>query len=231
MHAQGNDFVVLDAIHHTMPPLTQQVIKDLAERRYGIGCDQVLRLCPDANNDARMLIFNTDGSEAINCGNGLRCAADLLMRRMGKDHVSIALEDRDIMATYTEHGVRVCMGSAAVLNACETHMDINIGNAHRVVFQCQGQEAFPRDRNIEIITGHILDHVYIDIIERGVGPTRACGSGACATAIAVWQRDNHARPLTIEMPGGVVFVSRIDDDIYLEGSVTVVFSGNYGTLI
>jgi len=230
MHAQGNDFIILDSVHQCIPALTEQQIRTMAERRYGIGCDQVLLLMPDTQMDAGMRIFNTDGSEAENCGNGLRCAADYLMRRMACKRLSIALNNRQVSAIHTDDGVRVCMGQAVVENVCETHTDINIGNKHRVVFQLQGEDNFPDDLNIEIISGQIVDHVYIDIIERGVGPTRACGSGACATAVAVWQRDGHRRPLTIEMPGGIVSVSCIGDDVYLAGSVSTVFSGCYEAL-
>lgn len=230
MHAQGNDFIILDGIHERIPAFTEQQIRAMAERRYGIGCDQVLLLIPDAEMDAGMRIFNTDGSEAENCGNGLRCAADFLMRRMACDRLSIALNNRQVSAVCIDEEVQVCMGKAVISALCETHTDVHIGNEHRVVFQLQGEEKFPDHRNIEIISGQVIDHVYIDIIERGVGPTRACGSGACATAVAVWQRDNHRRPLTIEMPGGIVSVSCIDDDVYLAGSVSTVFSGDYEVL-
>jgi len=67
--------------------------------------------------------------------------------------------------------------------------------------------------------------VYIDIIERGAGHTPACGSGACATAAAIWHAEAYIRPLVIEMPGGVVTVSGTPENLILEGSVNQTFSG------
>jgi len=227
MQAQGNDFVILDGLHDDIPHLDQQDILNITERRYGVGCDQLLVLRPDDDCDVRMIIFNTDGSEAKNCGNGLRCVADLLLRRMHRDTLLIALADRQVMVERGEHGVRVQMGTAVITDVQETHTDVDVGNEHRVVFELLEEEAFPADKNIEIVTGQIADRVYIDIIERGVGPTRACGSGATATAAAVWHREGHRNPLTIEMPGGEVFVSAIGDDLWLEGPVTEVFRGVY----
>jgi len=69
--------------------------------------------------------------------------------------------------------------------------------------------------------------VYIDIIERGAGRTLACGSGACATAAAIWHVEQHNRPQTIEMPGGEVTVSGSLKNIILEGSVAIAFTGHY----
>ena len=83
MQAQGNDFVILNALTHKLPDLTNTLIRQLTERRYGIGCDQLLVLQPHETAHAKLCIFNNDGSEAMNCGNGLRCVSDLLMRKLG----------------------------------------------------------------------------------------------------------------------------------------------------
>ena len=113
MQAQGNDFIILNGLNSELPELTERFVRTITERRYGIGCDQllVLAMLPDDQTDAVLRIFNNDGSEAGNCGNGLRCVADLLMREMGKLQVSIALADRIVKAGRTENGVRVENGS------------------------------------------------------------------------------------------------------------------------
>ncbi|MFQ5519558.1 MAG: diaminopimelate epimerase [Mariprofundus sp.] len=223
MQAQGNDFIILNGLTTELPELTEQFIRTITERRYGIGCDQLLALQPSESADAAMRIFNNDGSEAANCGNGLRCVGELLMLSLGKKRVSIALADRVVKATRSEHGVQVEMGAATITGKTEAHTDVEIGNPHSVFFETV--EDFPTDRNIEIVTGQIADHVYIDIIERGVGHTPACGSGACATAAAIWTAEGETRPLTIEMPGGTVTVSGTIDKLILEGSVKQTFSG------
>jgi len=225
MQAQGNDFVILNGLKDTLPEITESLVRNLTERRYGIGCDQLLVLMASDKADAAMHIFNNDGSEAANCGNGLRCVADLLIRDLRQDKVTIALKDRFVHANRSEKGIRIEMGAAKVTDQTEAHVDIEIGNPHRVFFEAT--EEFPHDRNVEIVTGQVADHVYIDIIERGAGRTPACGSGACATAAAIWHVEGHTRPQTIEMPGGEVTVSGTPGNLILEGSVQHVFSGIY----
>ncbi|TLS75232.1 diaminopimelate epimerase [Mariprofundus erugo] len=225
MQAQGNDFVLLNGLTCELPELTEAFARQITERRYGIGCDQLLVLLPDDVADARMRIFNNDGSEAANCGNGLRCAGELLMQLGDQNTATIALADRIVKTSRSQLGVRVEMGAANITGTTDAHVDVNIGNEHRVFFEAT--ESFPTDTNIEIITGQIADHIWIDIIERGAGHTPACGSGACATASAIWHMDQLVRPLIIEMPGGRVQVSGTPENLILEGSVSRIFDGNY----
>jgi len=225
MQAQGNDFIILNGLEHDLPELTEAFVRTITERRYGIGCDQLLVLLPSKDADAALMIFNNDGTQAANCGNGLRCVASLLMSELDHNTTTIALADRIVSAEYGQHGVRVHMGAATISQQSEGHIDIDIGNPHSVFFEAV--ESFPEQRNIEIITGQIADHAYIDIIERGAGRTLACGSGACATAAAIWHNDGHTRPQTIEMPGGKVTVSGNPENLILEGSVAIVFTGHY----
>jgi len=223
MQAQGNDFIILNDLIDTLPELSEAFVRRITERRYGIGCDQLLVLSPADHADARMRVFNNDASEAANCGNGLRCVGDLLMRLSHKDAVCIALADRTVQAERSEQGVRVEMGKATVTGQTRAHVDVEIGNEHRVFFEAV--EDFPADRNIEIVTGQVADHVYVDIIERGAGRTPACGSGACATAAAIWHIEQHKRPLSIEMPGGTVLVSGSINHVVLTGAVQQTFAG------
>ncbi len=223
MQAQGNDFVILNGLADRLPELTGDFVRSITERRHGIGCDQLLVLNPSEKADAAMQIFNSDGSEAGNCGNGLRCVAELLMRQLEKESALIALADRVVKASRSVSGIAVEMGAAMVTDQTTAHVDVEIGNLHRVFFEAT--ESFPEDRNIEIITGQVADHVYLDIIERGAGRTLACGSGACAATAAIWHVEKHTRPQTIEMPGGEVTVSGSPDNLILEGSVSTVFVG------
>jgi diaminopimelate epimerase len=225
MHAQGNDFVILDGRKHDLPELDTRLISAITDRRLGIGCDQLLVLLPDHECDAAMRIFNRDTSEAGNCGNGLRCVASLLFAENGTDTATIRLRDRTVRAEKCPEGVRVHMGRAAITDCTQAYVDVDIGNPHRVFFEAI--EDFPQDRNIEIVSGQVADDVYVDIIERGTGQTPSCGSGACATAIAIWQQDGHHRPQHIHMPGGMVTVSGSKDDLLLEGPVSFVFSGEF----
>ena len=223
MQAQGNDFIVLNGLTTELPLLNVAFVRRITERRYGIGCDQLLVLEKSETADAVMRIFNSDGSEAANCGNGLRCVGQLLMQELGRECVTIALADRNVHAETTINGICVDMGAATVTDSTDAHVDIDIGNEHSVFFEAT--EEFPTDRNVEIVTGQIASHVYIDIIERGSGRTLACGTGACATAAAIWFKEGEVRPLTIEMPGGTVTVSGCAKNITLEGPVRKTFEG------
>jgi len=224
MQAQGNDFVILDGRTNKLPELTREFVRGISERRYGIGCDQLLAIFPDDRVDIQLRIFNNDGSEAGNCGNGLRCVASLLLDK-GPSALSIRIIDRIVRAEKSNDRIRVHMGAAIVTDRTDSHVDVGIGNPHRIFFETT--EEFPEDRNIEIISGQIGDNVYVDIIERGTGHTPACGSGACAVAAAIWSMQEHTRPQTIHMPGGDVVVSGTADSIILEGPVSHVFTGEY----
>ena len=224
MQAQGNDFVILDGISDTLPELTQSFIQNICHRYIGIGCDQLLVLQSHESVDALMLIYNADGSLAANCGNGLRCVGDLLMDKLKQDSVSIALADRVVQARRAVNGVSVAMGNAEIEQVTEDYTDVLIGNPHRVYFQ--NPQDCP-ERNVEIISEYDEEHAAIRIIERGTGETLACGSGACATAIAIWQKIDMREPLIISMSGGQAIVAFEKGSIYLEGSVERVFTGIY----
>jgi len=224
MQAQGNDFVILDGRTNPLPELTRELVRRISERHYGVGCDQLLAIFPDDGAGIHLRIFNNDGYEAENCGNGLRCIAGLLLND-DKSTLPIRIADRIVRTERHHHQIRVHMGAATVTDRTDSHIDIEIGNPHRVFFE--GTEKFPEDRNIEIISGQIGDDAYVDIIERGTGHTLACGSGACAVAAAIWTVEEHTRPLTVHMPGGDVVVSGAPDAIMLEGTVSFVFSGKY----
>ncbi len=228
MQAQGNDFVILDDRKGSLPALGQELIASLTDRRQGIGCDQVLVLLAGNDADTRLRIFNNDGTEAENCGNGLRCVGHLLLEETNASKVSIRLADRVVEAESGDVGIRAHMGAARITGQTDTRVDVEIGNPHSVFFEVL--EAFPENRNIEIVSGQTGDDVYVDIIERGVGHTPACGSGACAVAVAVWETGGHTRQQTIHMPGGEVTVSGNINDITLEGPVSHVFSGEYALL-
>lgn len=217
--------MILDARKQALPEINSELISAITDRRLGIGCDQLLVLLPDNECDAAMRIFNRDTSEAGNCGNGLRCVASLLLEENDQDTVIIRLPDRTVRAEKCPEGIRAHMGNAAITDCTATYVDVDIGNPHRVFFEAT--EDFPQDRNIEIVSGQVADDVYVEIIERGTGQTPSCGSGACATAVAIWQQDGHQRPQHIHMPGGTVTVSGSRDDLLLEGPVSFVFAGEF----
>ncbi|MDX8393763.1 MAG: diaminopimelate epimerase [Mariprofundales bacterium] len=235
MQAQGNDFVIIDNREQNMPIINTERARALAERRYGIGCDQILVLQSATDADARIIIFNSDGTQAENCGNGLRCVGWWLAQQHKQKNINIALQDRIVHIICDDSCVSVHMGFAKIISSTASHTDVCLGNPHRVMFSVQNEKVNP-NINTEIISGQIGNDVYIDIIERGAGHTPACGSGACAVAAAVWQRqpENQHNILNIHMLGGVVQVKRDNNDknelmheLILSGSVNMVFTGQF----
>ncbi len=228
MQAQGNDFIILDQRKALKLPQSAEHYQRLADRRLGIGCDQILVLASHPSADVSMRIFNADGSEAENCGNGLRCVAWHLAQQQQQDHIRIALRDRIIDAQVSQQEVCIHMGAAKIISSTSSYCDVSIGNPHRVYFELT-EKLNHHDRNIEMISGEIGDHIYIDLIERGSGHTPACGSGACATAAAIWHRDQRTTELLIIMPGGQVRVSGSIDAMRLTGNVALSFRGSIAT--
>ncbi|RMH52315.1 MAG: diaminopimelate epimerase [Zetaproteobacteria bacterium] len=223
MVAQGNDFVIIDGRGQSLPEFGAEQVRRCCDRRWGVGCDQLLLLAAHPRADAAMRIFNRDGSEAGNCGNGARCAADWLMRVDGRARVRIALADRTIEAWRDGEAVTAEMGDARLLDCDAHHCDVDLGNRHRVCFDAAAQ--FDPAWNCEMITGSGEGSLWIEVVERGAGRTPACGTGACAAAVAWWARTGRAAPLRVVMPGGAVEVSGTPEALRLRGPVVEVFHG------
>ena len=111
MHGLGNDFVVLDAFEHEVV-VTPELARKIGDRRFGIGCDQILVAAPSATADAKMLIYNQDGSEVEMCGNGIRCLALYLRSRGRASGPSLRVETLSGVVTpaFAGEAVRVDMG-------------------------------------------------------------------------------------------------------------------------
>lgn len=181
MHGCGNDFVVVNALH---PPLTHwrpspAQASFLLDRHYGIGGDQLLILYPSATADARMAIFNADGSEVEMCGNGIRCCAQFLRRHGLTNKTELAIETLAgiIRPVLDGERVRVNMGmprldaaqipvaglSGRVINAPPPAIDdayplppmtcVSMGNPHAVFF-VEDVAAVPLERLGEKIERH-----------------------------------------------------------------------------
>ncbi len=89
MHGLGNDFVIIDNSKNSLELPKKEILKKICSRRFGIGCDQILIINSDRQSNAKVTIFNNDGSEAGACGNGVRCVASYLMKKQNKNKVKI----------------------------------------------------------------------------------------------------------------------------------------------
>jgi diaminopimelate epimerase len=213
MNGLGNDFVIIDA-RDTGLTLAPDAVRRLAARDNADtkGCDQLLVLhAPRQNGDVFMQIFNADGSEVEACGNGTRAVA-AFMARLGQDKTVIetlggALACQSQSQTQSQGAAaraEVNMPLPQIGAALRLHenlpdaLPVHVGNPHGVIFveagtagmaaqygfQLERHSAFPQRANINFACLQGDNLIRLDTWERGVGLTQACGTGACATAIA-----------------------------------------------
>ena len=243
MHGIGNDFVVADATRSPLPSVEQ--IRLLADRREGVGCDQVLMAIrpDDPRRDLGVVIFNADGSRAEHCGNGMRCMAVFARERgiVTSDEISFETPGGCVDATIQDGGtVSVRMGVprlepdeipiASRRRAASYRLDVDgeevrfaavsMGNPHAVVPvldvavapvtrvgpALQAHPFFPESVNVGFAQPLSSDRLRLRVFERGVGETRACGSGACAAVVAGRLNGDLDASTRVELPGGTLEV-------------------------
>ncbi len=246
MHGLGNDFVIFDARKEPIQ-LSPKLIQRVSDRRFGIGCDQVLlmRLPHDKTADLSLEIYNADGSPAGACGNGTRCIAWL--NSNGKPHISIATADRIVRAKVTSiEAISVDMGKASCqdidlkIPGIGQAFAVNVGNPHVVLFPEAGAKInledvaknlqhhllFPQGTNVELVEVVNSKRIKMDVWERGVGPTAACGTGACASAVAAYSAGKIENHCKVSMSGGHLNIDVSPDlQVQMTGSVCLSYTG------
>jgi diaminopimelate epimerase len=250
MHGLGNDFVIVDARDAPFTP-TPALARAIADRRTGVGCDQLIVLEPSAVADLRMRIWNSDGGEVESCGNASRCVVALtgatrietgggIVQGSGGDEVEVSLgEPRfgwdEIPLAYPMDGDALPMA----WDELRSPMAVNVGNPHLVFFvdrvsdlpleelgpRVENDPAFPDRINVNVAAAN-LDGVQLRTWERGAGLTLACGTGACATGVAAIKSKRVTSPVKVHMPGGTLTISWAPGEpVRMRGSATHVFSG------
>lgn len=266
MHGCGNDFVVLDARVHEVGNIAENAAQ-IADRRFGVGCDQLIVIGHDHDADASMTIYNNDGSVAGMCGNAARCVLALLMEETGKDHVTLQVGERhldgwkdrsvglvtvdmgaprlDAAGIPLAPGIPLAHDNPAQLDTGIENLPpafcVSMGNPHAVFFvddtaaitlhrlgpRVEHHPAFPERTNVEF--AQVLDDstIRVRVWERGSGETLACGSGACAVAVAAYHAKGMKGPVTIRMDGGDLRLELRERDghVLLAGPVARVFEG------
>jgi len=256
MHGLGNDFVVLDARERPIPEIDAVAAAAIADRHTGIGCDQLILLEPSANADLRMRIFNADGSEVEACGNATRAVGllhgqaaqietlgGILNVAPGTGGISVELgrprfEWDAIPLAYP-------LDTHAMPVAWEELVEpiaVNVGNPHAIFFvpDCdavdlarlgpaiENDPLFPQRVNVNVATVVSRSAVRLRVWERGAGLTRACGTGACATAVGAMRRGLVEREVTVSLPGGDLTIAwRQDGTIVMTGPATESFRGEF----
>lgn len=264
MHGLGNDFVVIDAVSQQIS-LSPEQLRRLADRRLGIGCDQIL-LIEKAEGDAdfRYRIFNADGGEVEQCGNGARCFVRYVHDHgmTGKKEIRIETLSGVVIPKLEADGkVTVNMGVPKFdpaeipfiaerrvltypLRLDDRQVEISVvsmGNPHAVQVVSDLDDApvltegplienhsrFPQRVNagyMQVIDPH---HIRLRVYERGAGETLACGTGACAAAVAGIQRGLLESPVRVSFSTGDLFI-RWDGEnqpVWMTGPAVAVFDG------
>ncbi len=255
MHGLGNDFIVIDA-RDVPVPMSAARAAALAERRTGIGCDQLIVLEPAATADVRMRIFNADGSEVEACGNAARAVGLLLG---GEQRIETL--GGTIASTATMSGASVDMGPARFgwdeiplayamdtlampvgWAELESPAAVNVGNPHVVFFVpdadavmlsqlgpiIETDPLFPEKVNVSVASVVGPRHIKLRVWERGVGLTRACGTGACAAAVLAIRRRLVTGPVRVDLPGGQLEIAWTEGGtILMSGPASFSFAGTF----
>ena len=266
MHGLGNDFVVLDARAERLD-LPPALLRAIADRRRGVGCDQIVVLePPEEGGDARVRFWNSDGSEAGACGNGSRCVAALLMSESGQATARLETQGGLLGCRMQGDGlITVDMGrprfdwqdiplaermDTRVLDVRLGPIDnpvligptaVNVGNPHCIFFVqtiethdlarfgplIENHPLFPERVNVSLAQVTSRSSLRLKVWERGAGITQACGTAACASAVAAARLGHTGREVDVTLDGGVLAIQwrESDDHILMTGPVAVAFSG------
>ena len=270
MQGAGNDYVYVNCFEERFPDNAGELAVAVSDRHKGIGADGLILICPSERADARMRMFNADGSEAEMCGNGVRCVAkyvydhgicprEELRIETGIGVLSLHME----VTGGTVRSVQVNMGepilkSAAIpttlagdppvrekLSVGGRELEVtcvSMGNPHCVTFvdevtdewvlgigpQVEIHAAFPQRVNAEFVQVVSPSEVVMRVWERGSGETQACGTGACAVAVAGVLAGVTERKITAHLPGGNLELEwRESGEVVMTGPAVEVFSGEW----
>ena len=260
MQGLGNDFIVIDNIDGDVS-LSVKEIRKLSDRRFGIGFDQLLMVESSIKKEAdfRYVIFNADGSEVSQCGNGARCFALYIRKKNLTNKNPISVETSAgimILNINRDNSVRVEMGEPK-FNSFDIPLDINklsteysleefrlgvlsIGNPHAVLVvddldstnietigsKLQSSDYFPEGVNVGFMQILNRCEIRLRVIERGVGETLACGSGACAAVIHGVMLGLLDSKVDVHLKGGNAVVEYDGNNVYLSGPGEFVYEGS-----
>ena len=271
MQGIGNDYVYVDCIRQPLPSDIASLATKISDRNFGVGGDGLILICPSDKADARMRMFNNDGSESEMCGNGVRCVAKFVYDHGIAKKTSLAIETgRGVLKLELEtaggkcHQVRVDMGEPIliaenipttllgtpplevplVIDGVELKVTcVSMGNPHCITFvkeitnemvlgigpKVEKHSAFPRRTNVEFVRVDNLGEITMRVWERGSGETLACGTGACAVAVAGVLTGRTNRSIIAHLRGGDLRLdwSKTDNHVFMTGPAVEVFQGEW----
>lgn len=254
MHGAGNDYIYVDTTNYPIAAPEKKAI-EWSKFHTGIGSDGLILIGSSDKADFSMRIFNADGSEAMMCGNGSRCVGKYVYEYGLTAKKKITLDTRSgikVLKLHVEGGkvtaVTVDMGSPLETEAVDfgdqfpfQSTRVSMGNPHLVTFveditqinlpeigpQLENYHLFPDRTNVEFAQIVGKDTIRMRVWERGSGITQACGTGACATAVAAVLHGLAGRKCDIIMDGGTVTIEweEATGHILMTGPATKVFDG------
>ena len=266
LHGTANDFVYVDA-RRGLPGDPAALATRLCDRHRGIGADGLILLLPSETADCRMRIYNSDGSTAEMCGNGIRGFAKFVLdgglvrgnplrveTDAGVKTVSAELAGGRVRRVAVDMGTPEWSGRQIPVDAdgevVERPLEVagrtwavtclSMGNPHCVVFvddvaslavpeigpRFEHHPFFPKRVNTEFIRVASPTRLDMRVWERGAGETMACGTGACAAAVAAARTGRAERRCTVALPGGELEIEwRADDHVVMTGDAVEVFRG------
>ena len=260
MDGLGNDFIIFDGRKKSISLTKEQIVK--ISNRSNIGCDQVIFINEDKNNNIFLEFYNSDGSEISACGNGSRCVAYLLMNEKKNKKIILKTKAGNLKAEMdNENLVSLNMGQPNFdwekiplskemdnknLKIKITNLDgkdtfggftLSLGNPHIVFFvedlkkfdikeigpKMENHFYFPEKCNVTLASIKNKKHLVVNVWERGAGLTKACGTAACATAVAGAILNLSERCVDIEFSQGLLNINwKKDNNIYMKGGVSEI---------
>lgn len=257
MHGLGNDFIVIDNTNNNID-LSPQTIQNLADRNFGIGFDQLLMVEKPTNPDIaefKYRIFNANGGEVEQCGNGARCFAKFVTENNLTTNNPIIVETKNgiISLLITNDLVEVDMGSAdfnpqSIVKNIDKHTSytiagfdmglVSMGNPHAVLVvddidkdiektakKIQNADEFVNGVNVGFMQIIDKNHIKLRVYERGSGETLACGSGACAAVNVGVANNLLENNVKVSLKGGECYIKILKNNTILIGEAKTVFKG------
>jgi len=247
-HGIGNDFVIIeDTEGYDISGLARL----LCDRHFGVGADGLLVYEGSSIADFRMRMFNPDGTEAEMCGNGIRCITLYGYKKNPKKafkvETKIGVLDCEVTST-DPFKVKVNMGQPREIRPHSLRLDdkifdltlVSMGNPHAINFvedvysiplrdlgpKIENHPDFPNRTNVEFVQVVDKNHLVVRVWERGAGETLACGSGACAVAVASIVNNHTDNLVEVVLPGGKLSIEwDRERGIFMEGPAEEVFKG------
>lgn len=267
LHGAGNDFILIDNIDDQAEDLSA-LARLACNRRFGVGADGLIAAQMSDVADIRMVYFNSDGTPAAMCGNGIRCFSKFVRDRGilmtdsfsvetddGIKQVSIRLQEKNTFAVQVEMGTpgelqtMEIYGGGQIYNLIFMHIGVPhcvifvddvdpwsdagtsfpnrlIENTDRLGPLIEKNPSFPEGTNVDFVQVVDDTHLLVSTWERGAGRTWACGTGACASAVAAHHYRAVQPTVHVRMPGGEVTVSiAVGGAVLMEGPAELICKG------